>query len=166
MSGKTANVWVERRLIASQAYGALRTATAHRVLAIFWTKRQMIKMGRAGKKRWEISNNDEIEFTYKEAEHKYGISNSAFRNAIDELRDKGFLDIAESGAGLYKSTNKYTLSDRWRLYGRSEFLAPKPRPRGPINQGFRKGNQHGRNCGEKKSTVVGQHGSTVVGQHG
>jgi hypothetical protein len=118
------------------------------------TKRQPVKIGRRGKEQWDIANNGEIVFTYKEAKEKYGISYGAFRDAIDELRDKGFVDIAESGAGLYKSANLYAISDRWRLYGTPEYEKPKPRPKGPMNRGFQKGNRYGRNCKKKKSTVV------------
>ncbi len=125
----------------------------------------MVKGGRSGKERWDITNNGEIEFTYIEAKEKYGISYGAFRNAIDELREKGFVDIAESGAGLYKSANKYSISDRWKWYGTPQYEKPKPRPKGPMNKGFKKGNKYGRNSKKKKSTVTGQHSSTVTGQH-
>ena len=161
---KSSNIWIPARLIRSQAFRGLRTPTAHVVLALFWTKRQMVKTGYR-KRRWEIANNDEITFTYREAMHKWNISASAFRTAIDELRAKGFIDIAESGAGLYKSTNKYSLSDRWKGYGTPDYEPPNPRPRGPMNRGFKRGNRLGRNACEKKSTVAGQHGSTVVDQH-
>ncbi|MHC4098789.1 MAG: hypothetical protein ACYSU3_22360, partial [Planctomycetota bacterium] len=131
------------------------TATAIKVLMIFLTKRQCERLGRRGKEQWTIKNNGEITFTYKEAKRKYGISDGAFRNAIDDLRNKGFLDIAESGAGLYKSANKYELCDRWKLYGTQEYQPPKPRLQKPINKGFQKGNQYGRNCTKKFSTVTG-----------
>ena len=158
-------MWIERRLISSRAFAALRTATAHRVLAVFWTKRKMSKTGRRGRERWDITNNDEITFTYREAK-RMEISTTAFRNAVDELRDKGFLDIAEGGAGLYRSTNKYTLSNRWRNYGTPDYEPPRPRPKASVSIGFKKGNRHGRNCKKTDSTVTGQHGSTVTGQHG
>lgn len=164
--GKSDNIWIPKTLIQSRAFRALRTPTAHVVLAIFWTKRQMVQVGRRGKGQWAVANNDEIEFTYLEADSKWGISASVFRNAIDELRNKGFLDIAESGAGLYKSKNKYTLSERWRRYGTPDYEPPKPRPKGPVNRGFKKGNRLGRNARRKISTVVGQHSSIVAGQHG
>jgi hypothetical protein len=142
-------VVLEQRLLKSKAYRSLRTPTAYFVLGIFMTKRQPVKVGRAGKRQWDIVNNGEITFTYKEAKEKYGISYGAFRDAIDELRDKGFVDIAESGAGLYKSANLYAISDRWRLYGTQEYEEPKPRPKGPMNRGFQKGNQYGQNCKKK-----------------
>ena len=158
-------VVLEKRLLKSKAYRSLQTPTSYFVLGIFMTKRQMVKGGRSGKERWDITNNGEIEFTYIEAKEKYGISYGAFRNAIDELREKGFIDIAESGAGLYKSANKYSISDRWKWYGTPEYEPPKPRPKGPINRGFKKGNQYGRNSKKKKSTVTDNNGSTVTGQH-
>lgn len=129
---------------------ALRKATAHKVLAIFWTKRQMAKVGRRGKEQWDIANNGEIIFKYKkEAKEKYCMSSGAFRNAIDELREKGFIDIAATGMGVHKVTTLYRISDRWKLYGTPEYEPPKPRPKGPINRGFQKGNQYGRNCKKK-----------------
>ncbi len=161
---KSPNIWIPKQLFQSQAFRSLRTPTAHVVLAQFWTKRQMMKTGYR-RKQWEIANNGEITFTYREAKNKWGISASAFRTALDELRDKGFLDIARSGVGVHKATNEYTVSDRWKHYGTSDYEPPRSRPKGPINRGFRKGNQHGRNCHAKKTTVTGQHSPTVVGQH-
>jgi hypothetical protein len=150
MGRKWQNIWVERGLIESKAFAALKTTTAHRVLLIFYTKRQFEKSGRRGKEQWYIKNNGEIVFTYNEAKKRYGISYSAFRNARDEILDKGFVDIAASGQGTYKVATFYSISDRWRLYGTPEYEPAQPRPKKPINRGFQKGNQFGRNCGQKK----------------
>jgi hypothetical protein len=144
-------VVIEQRLLKSEARRSLRTPTAYFVLGIFWTKRQMEKVGRRGRERWEITNNAEIEFTYAEAEKKYGISAGSFRKAIDELCDKGFIDIEATGMGVLKVTTYYSVSERWKLYGMPQYEAPKPRPKGPINRGFQKGNRYGRNCRTKKS---------------
>lgn len=162
--GKGRNIWFERTLIESEAFLSLKTATAHKVLAIFFTKRQCEQVKYKGRKEWTIKNNGEITFTYQEAKTKYGISCSSFRNAIDELIDKGLIDIAATGMGVHKVTTLYSISDRWQLYGTLDYEKPKPRPKKPVNKGFRKGNQHGRNC-KKKSTVEKQHSSTVAGQH-
>ncbi len=78
--------------------------------------------------------------------------------------EKGFIDIAATGMGVHKVTTFYSISDRWRLYGTSDYEEPKPRLKGPINRGFQKGNTFGRNC-KKKSTVAEQHSSTVAAQH-
>lgn len=147
-------VVLEQRLLKSKAYRSLRTPTAYFVFGIFMTKRQLVKVGRRGKEQWDIANNGEIVFTYKEAKEKYCISSGAFRDAIDELRGKGFIDIAATGMGVHKVTTFYSISDRWKLYGTDGFVKPKPRPKGPINRGFQKGNKFGRNCREKKNPTV------------
>ena len=144
------NIWFDRALLKSRAFIALRTVTAHKILAIFFTKRQMERLGRRGKEQWNIRNNGEIVFTYKEAEEKYGIKVGAFRDAIDELRKKGFIDISAAGMGVHKVTTLYSISNRWRLYGMPEYEPPKTLPKKPINRGFQKGNQYGRNCKERK----------------
>lgn len=141
----------EQRLLKSKAYRSLRKPTSYFVFAIFMTKRQLAKVGRKGRKRWEITNNGEIEFRYLEAEKKYDISSGAFTKAIDELREKGFIDIAATGMGVHKVKTLYSISDRWKLYGTPEYEPPKPRPKKPINRGFQKGNQFGRNCRKRKS---------------
>ena len=143
---KGKNIWIERDLLRSKAYHALNKPTSYKVLAIFWTKRQFAKLKRSDKQQWNIINNGQIEFTFLEAERDYGISTGAFRNAIDELREKGFIDIAATGQGVFKVTNLYSISDRWRKYGTDEYEPPKARRRGPINRGFQKGNKLGRNC--------------------
>ena len=142
---KGRNIWFDRTLLESKAFMAIRTATAHKVLAIFFTKRQYTKSGRKGYEQWINTNNGEIVFTYKDAE-KYGISAGAFRRAIDELREKGFIDIAASGQGVHKVTNLYSISNRWKHYGTDDYEPPKVRRKGSICRGFQKGNKLGKNC--------------------
>lgn len=148
---KNVNIWFEKQLINSKAFAELKTATAHKVLAIFFTKRQCEPNGIGRWKKWEIKNNGEIVFTYKEANEKLGISAKTFTKAIDELREKGFIDIASTGMGVHKVVTLYGISERWRLYKTPEYEPPKPRPKKPINRGFQKGNQYGRNCKKRKS---------------
>jgi hypothetical protein len=156
MSNKNSSVVViEQKLLKSKAYRSLRTPTAYFVFGIFMTKRQIGKVGRKGKKQKVILNNGEIVFSYKEAQTKYGISAGAFRDAIDELREKGFVDIASTGMGVYKVTNLYSISDRWGNYRTPEYEPPKSRPKKPINKGFQKGNQYGRNCKKRKANCCG-----------
>ena len=148
---RSKNVVLEQRLLKSKAYRSLRTPTAYFVLGMFWTKRQMVKVGRRGREQWSIENNGEIVFTYKEAKTRHGISCGAFRSAIDELRNKGFIDIAATGRGVYKVTTLYSISERWRLYATPEYEKPKPRRKGPVNRGFQKGNQYGLHSKKRKS---------------
>jgi hypothetical protein len=165
MAGKGKIIWFERALIESKAFLALKTAATHKVLSFFFTKRQCEQIGRKGKENWIIKNNGQIEFTYLEAQNKYGISRDKFGTAIDDLIDKGFIDIAASGQGIYKVKSLYSISNRWRNYDTPDYEQPKPRPKS-VNRGFQKGTQYGRNCcKEKKTTVTEQHSSTVTEQH-
>lgn len=69
-------------------------------------------------------------YPYKEAERK-GVGRREFRNAIDELISKGFLDIAHQGSGGHSGDmTKYFLDNRWREYDTAAFRPAKnPRQR-------------------------------------
>ena len=74
---------------------------------------------------WIIENNGEIVYPYHEAERK-GINRRNFRNAIDELIQKGFLDINHSGSGGRKGdVSTYWIDDRWQDYETDKFRPPK-----------------------------------------
>lgn len=88
---------------------------------------------------WIIANNGEIIFTYIEAKRDYGISRKQFRDAIDDLISKGFIDIAKSGRGIRQIATLYTISDRWWLFGRPDFKKAA-RKKAAYNPGFKKGN--------------------------
>lgn len=77
---------------------------------------------------WVIKNNGEIVYPYAVAERD-GIGRREFAKAIDELIEKGFLDIAHQGSGgRAGDTSKYFIDDRWKDYGKPTFKpAKKPR---------------------------------------
>jgi predicted transcriptional regulator of viral defense system len=148
------DMYVERAVILSHALRVL-TATAIRVYLIFLTKRQMQpiqgKKGKSGgKRRYVVANQGEIQFTYREAQEKYGISRNAFRSAIDQLVAVGLIDIARTGSGLHRDVTLYSISERWRLYGTPEFVI-KTRAKRSDSYGFAKSNSYGR---RKISTCV------------
>lgn len=151
---KSSQIYFARQLLESKAFKKIKTANTHKVLAMFWIRRQCKRTGRQGKEKFIITNNGEIEFTYPEAKNKLQITSATFRNSIDELRALGFIDIAEYGGGLHKSKNLYSISNRWKLYGTTEYKQPKPRPKAATNRGFQNGNQLGRNCKKTKTTVI------------
>lgn len=103
----------------------------------FLRKRKMERVKRAKRvDEWFIRNNGEIVYPYSEAEKK-GINRRAFRNAIDELIEKGFLDITHQGSGgRAGDMTRYYLDDRWKKYGTPSFC-PAKNPR-------RKDNRKGR----------------------
>jgi len=159
-------MFVSREMITSQAFLSLRTAAACQVFMIFLNKCRwqnvQIRPG-SRDKAFIIVNNGGIQFSYREAKEKYGISSGRFTKALDELIRVGLIAIAHSGYGLKKDCTLYAISERWRKYGTAEFEHVE-RPKRVEKIGFREGNKHGRNSrARKKSTVVDLRCSTVVG---
>jgi DNA-binding PadR family transcriptional regulator len=156
------SVIVLEQLMAQSPVWLSLSGTAIKVYHLFRCKCRVAKRSRRPAKRSEglmerILNNGEIEFTYKEAEQQYGITRGRFVRAIDELIEKGFLDITEPGGGVHKLKTLYAISERWRDYGTSAFQKAR-RPERSIKCGFRKGNKLWLKAREKKSTAIRAHG--------
>jgi len=129
-------LWTQKELRESQAFRSL-TKTALLVLLDFHGKvtKTRAKVGR--KKEYRITNNGKILYSYSEAE-KRGITRATFRNAIDQLVEKGFLDVTHSGGGYDGDFSKYALSNRWRAHKKTYFIEcrrPKDQRQG---RGFQK----------------------------
>jgi hypothetical protein len=121
----------------------------------FLDKRMMKQCGtirtdgrRKSKKKWVCVNNGQIQYPYSKAEDN-GINRVQFRNAIDELQRKGFIDITHLGKGGRKPKNgtgdatKYLLDDRWQDFDeitRRAIKAPRlPRRKDKrMDRGFQK----------------------------
>lgn len=125
----------DKSLLRSKAF---RSLSKWSLLAYFdfLRKRQMEQV--KNKKRsveWVIKNNGDIVYPYLEAEKK-GIGRREFRNAIDELIGKGFIDITHQGSGGRSSDmTRYFIDDRWKDYGSESFRPPKK----PRHKDSRKG---------------------------
>ena len=92
------------------------------VLLDFYCKRQSREVKRSGRKSgWTIENNGDIVFPYNEVE-RWGISRRNFRNALDVLIEKGFLEINHQGGGGHKGdVTTYYLRDEWKNYNTKKF---------------------------------------------
>lgn len=138
MKKRSNRMFIEKDLVRSRAWMALG-GVAPQVYMIFRTKCQYDRRNHSH--NWSIANNGEIYFPYAEAKGSYGVTAPRFRRAIDDLIDKGFIDIASTGMGVHKVLTYYAISERWRSYGEPTFV-PAKRPKSPIsNMGFRPGNQ-------------------------
>ena len=127
-------VYLEPDILASTAFAALNE-TEIRVLIRFYQKRQFATKPPGQRKRSkEILNNGDITFPYSEAK-EMGISASAFTRALDGLLARGFIDIAYSGEGMYRSVSRYAIATRWRLFG-SEAFCHQVRRKRPRKVGF------------------------------
>ena len=127
---------IERRMHRSPAFRKL-SSTSIFVLFEFLSRRQMVKVGRRDKRL--TKNNGEIIFTYAEARKRFEMFRSTFCRSIDQLVDLGFIDIAHHGGGLLKDCSKYAISERWRDYGKEEFIK-KSRRKDTRGLGFTKEN--------------------------
>lgn len=128
-------VVVDKEIILSEAYLSL-SGKAPQIYLIFLGKRRIGKIAVGRKKVPVVLNNGEIIFTYQEAE-KLGISRQAFARALDQLIECGFIDIAHTGVGLYKSATFYSISERWKRFGTPDFEY-KERKKRRQNFGFQK----------------------------
>jgi hypothetical protein len=124
-----AKIYITRDLLESEAYRSL-SRCAILIYQDFLAKREMVPIKRNRKKAWAINNNGEIIYSYSEAKDK-GFSRDQFRNAIDELQQKGLIDITHQGRGGRKPANStgdvstYWIDDRWQDYGTSDFRSPR-----------------------------------------
>jgi hypothetical protein len=155
-------MFIPRDVITSRAYLDLNTSAGCQVYMLFRTKCRMepAEGKRKRKDNWIIANNGEIQFSYKEAREKWGILESRFKRAIDDLVRVGLIDIAHTGCGLHKDVSLYAISERWRLFGTDDFIS-KARPKRKQAMGFTKGNTHGKNAGKKQN----EHSSVTADQH-
>lgn len=114
-------IWVDKEIIKSKAFRSLR-ASSMIVYLDFLGKRRVKRIKRSRRRDdWEVTNNGRIEYTYSEAK-KLGLTSPRFQRAIDELIEKGFIDITHQGSGGIKGDKSlYSISERWRKHGSPGF---------------------------------------------
>lgn len=153
-------VYVDSDFLLSKAWWDL-TGRAQQVLLEFLRKRQITKVGHKIKgkyvKETRILNQDEITFTYKEAQDKYGLQGKRFSGILDQLIAHGFIEEANSGLGICKVTTKFRVlvdvdkaEEKWRRFGEPGFSPPKRKKR--ITHSFPKGKDNPRHKAEQKKT--------------
>ena len=135
-------IYYLREMVESPAYRSL-SRVGLLMLTDFMCKRIMIPTGRRATKgrrntgkQYVCENNGKIQFPYSEAVKK-GYSREQFRNGLDELQRKGFIDIKHFGVGGRKPENGtgdsslYSVDDRWRDFDEvtQRAITPPKRPR-------------------------------------
>ena len=123
-------IYLTKEMLESEAYRSL-SRVAMLIYQDFLAKRDMRAINRKrAQRKWVIANNGEIIYPYSEAETN-GFSKDQFRKAIDELQQKGFIDITHQGKGGRKPANGtgdvslYWIDDRWKEYGTNDFRPPR-----------------------------------------
>jgi hypothetical protein len=159
MAKESTVIVLEQRLVKSAVWLSL-SGTAKAVYLLFRTKCKVGRPpGKPGKRGWMILNNGELVFTYREAWRKYAITASRFRRAIDELIEKGFIDVEATGMGVHKVTTLYAVSERWRDYGTPAFRQAKRPGQSISNPGFKPGNRLWQMACKKNASVESAHGA-------
>ena len=74
------------------------------------------------RRRYNGKNDNNLSYTYREAGELMG--RRTFTKALRELVNHGLMDIIRSG-GLYRKSNIFGLSDRWKFYGQENFKLGK-----------------------------------------
>mgnify|MGYP005642145381 FL=1 len=134
---KSYGVYLEVELIESKAFQCLKGKLVQFLLCFY--QRRIFRNQKIGKRKKKICiNKHEIVFTYAEGK-ELGFPESTFMRYQKVLIDLGFIDIAETGAGLFRSANIYSISDRWEKYGTADYIPPGKLPRAKI--GFKKGHR-------------------------
>jgi hypothetical protein len=138
------NLWINKELLQSRALRTITSPTVFLVLMDFYGRKQVTKKkGNSGNKKYDMTNNGELFYTYAEAEKK-GISRTAFMKAIDELLARGFIFIAKESGGLFRVATQFGLSDEWKRFGQTDFKPGKrtQRKRHHPNAGFKAGHDY------------------------
>ena len=95
---KKGGTFIERELYQSEAFMSLRRTFSPKLLLLFLDKRMREPKRDAKDRKGNIRkpkfiNLDNINMPYSELEKKYGVSRQTITRAIDELLEKGFIEI-------------------------------------------------------------------------
>lgn len=123
-------------LLFSKAYHDLSNS-GKLLLAHFYTKRKLKKVGGKRSKEWVVLNKNELVFPYDDALER-GITKPMFSRGLDSLLECGFIRIVKQGGGMLKDFSVYGLIDEWEKYGTDEFKFV-PRAKDTRKLGFKKG---------------------------
>ena len=115
------------KMIDSEAFQALRSVHSVKALIYFWQKAEYAKEKR--KPGYEspignlskILNQGKISFEYRIAGYR-GMRPDQFAKALRELHRYGFIDFSRPGRGVKGEYSKFSLSDRWKMYGTDRWV--------------------------------------------
>lgn len=146
---KGAVIVVDRVMLLSEVFRGL-SSTAKNVLFDFLMMRKMVKQKSTRGSKTVCVNNGELQYCYDTALKK-GIPKQTFKRAIDQLIERGFIDIAHHGSGGRKGDKSlYSVVENWRKWGTDEFTC-KPRKKN-TKEGIGFAVVHQRNGTSKKQT--------------
>lgn len=136
--------YLDGELIRSNA---LRSLTRSALVIYIGLRSRLVavpkRQKRVYKNEYDFKNERDLIYTYDEMQEEWDISSrSTVTKAIDELIEKGLIDIVRSGMGIHRRPNVYAVSDRWRKWHPSKStrvyngFVDKSRERAVSNPGF------------------------------
>lgn len=129
MKNKSPKIWIDRDLYQSKAFLELVKRSRYGVPALIWFlhSRQFGKPGAKHGRQSDlpIINNGQIQFTYKTAKKRLGVSKPTFSKVLTDLIELGFIDQTTLGGGYARECNLFAVSERWRDYGKPNFKIMK-----------------------------------------
>lgn len=151
---KSGGTFIDREMYTSKAYMALgvdgqyRSKFSVKLLILFLDKRRFeYRKNRKGKKKYVCTNADNITLTYNELKKEYGWIHQTIARAIDELLEKGFIEIVERGGAYQRHKTVYKLSDNWCIWQEGTVFATREKD---VKRGF----QRSAKKASKKSPVI------------
>jgi hypothetical protein len=137
---KTWAIRIGYELLHSRAFKDLDYGPALKVLNWMYEKIRVEKIqGKRGKNRFQVKDNGQFSFLYKEANLR-GLSDTQFGRALRELHSHGFVDVARAGSARKGDFTIYLLSERWKRFGQPGFDEKEfPKSMYQIDSGFQVG---------------------------
>jgi hypothetical protein len=107
--------YFEIELYDCHAYRHLRPS-AVKVLLGFKMRVQVSNRGSKSNQDWQPQNQRELVYTYDAIGHETGLGTQAISKALDDLVEKGFLDVVRLGGGRYGVHTEWGLSDHYKKW--------------------------------------------------
>ncbi len=95
------------------------------------------RAGRNEKPEYRAKNNGELILSYKSAKRLIGFSSRTVSRVIDELVNKGFIEIAVIGEGKHRRSHKLAMIDLWKYIDQPDYEPGQGKALLPSNGGFK-----------------------------
>jgi hypothetical protein len=113
---KKGGIFIERELYQSPAWMSLKRTFSPKLLLLFLDKRIREPQPKGRRGPAKFINLNCIEMTYSELETKYGVSRQTITRALDELLEKGFIEIRHHGGTFRHEKTIYAIVDNWLFW--------------------------------------------------
>jgi hypothetical protein len=132
---------LSKKMLRSKPFIAL-TGAAKQILVELYMRLTLdsYKSSRArhsSDKRYLAKNNGKLVLSYASIHSQFGYSTATISNAINQLVNYGFIEIAELGCGVKRQSHKIALIRNWQDYGKDEFFVGEGKADKPVNDGFK-----------------------------